>query len=41
MLASAGRLVFHPGGVIESHPLNTVETGDKRRLQRPPGLLRI
>ena len=27
------RLVSHPGGVKDSHPLNTTEIGDKRRLR--------
>ena len=28
-------LVSHPGGIKDSHPLNTTETGDKRRLHGP------
>ena len=35
------RLVSHPGGVKDSHLLNTTETGDKRRLHGPLGSLRI
>ena len=31
-------LVCYPGGVKDSHPLNTTETGYKRRLHGPPGL---
>ena len=30
-------LVSHPGGVKDSHPLNTTETGDKRWLHGPLG----
>ena len=30
-------LVSRPGGVKESHPLNTTETGDKRRPHGPLG----
>ena len=30
-------LVSCPGGIKDSHPFNTTETGDKRRLHGPPG----
>ena len=30
-------LVSCPGGVKDSHPLNTTETGDKRHLHGPLG----
>ena len=28
--------LFYPGGVKDSHPFNTAETGVKRRLHQPP-----
>ena len=34
---NCGGLVSHPGGIKDSHPLNTTETGDKRRLHQRLG----
>lgn len=31
-------LVSHQGGANDSHPLSTIETGDKHRLYAPPWL---
>ena len=31
----------HPGGVEDSHPLNTTEAGDLRWLHGPHGMLRF
>ena len=36
-LGRRDELVSHPGGVKDSHPLNTTEIGDKRRLHGPLG----